>query len=344
MKGMRLGREKTGSSVGKKAPKPDKLYKQKNKAEKSSGLDSSEVAQASPLFVDCKCDAYDHTLPHLQSKLIGCGVTVYLHEFGDANGWLDNTEIWGMATSTFPRRANKLGESEHEELLDAVANKPGLVAVCTGVQYGKQPFGEPKPCCDSEYQKVAFGVHCRFALKHSLPMVLSISPDCRDERENARALADLKSWLDEYHVPKTHKLYFCSWVGSVPSALGLLKLYPNAIIGLNGAITFRSNDHLREAAFDLPLDRLVLESDAPNNPPSELLLPHSSWTVLVVAQCVAAQKKLTVEQVLMQTNATAAMFFGRKLREAAKEEEEEPTSPPEQQSNVDLQELAKYLE
>jgi Tat protein secretion system quality control protein TatD with DNase activity len=219
-------------------------------------------------------------------------------------------------------------------------------AILTGVHYGKPPHGETKPCCSAAEQKVAFQVHCKVALAFKLPLVITMEAS-KDLHETA--VGDVQAWLAECCIPEEYKLYFASWSGTSVSATKLLKRYKNCMLGLNGSLLFRANEHLREVAFDLPLTRLVLESDAPNNAPSESVLPHSSWTVLAVAQAVASQKKCNdVTLVLAETNKNAASFFNATLW---KEEEEVEAGGGEKEgggrvgeADLNLKEMAEYLE
>jgi hypothetical protein len=145
MKGLRLGREKTGSSVGKKPKKSDKLIKQKNKAEKAANADSNEAALASPHFVDSKCDVYEKdSLFYLNKRLLGCGLTFFLSSCPHVE-LLDKpveNNIWGLISTVPPRRANMLSEEEHEELLCSVEGKPSVCFCSPHHMHTLTPFFE----------------------------------------------------------------------------------------------------------------------------------------------------------------------------------------------------------
>jgi TatD DNase family protein len=87
-------------------------------------------------------------------------------------------------------------------------------------------------------------------------------------------------------------------------------------ISLSGIVTFRNAEALREVARRVPLDRLLIETDSPYLAP----VPHRgkpnepAW-VVEVAECIAAERGISVEEVAMQTTAN----FYRLFRAAAPE-------------------------
>ena len=77
-------------------------------------------------------------------------------------------------------------------------------------------------------------------------------------------------------------------------------------IGVSGPVTYKNADRLREVVRAVPLERLLIETDAPYLTPQ----PHRGQRnepayVRQVAQAVADVKGLTLEQVAAQTTANA---------------------------------------
>lgn len=91
-------------------------------------------------------------------------------------------------------------------------------------------------------------------------------------------------------------------------------------ISLSGIVTFQSAGALREVARRVPLDRLLIETDSPYLAP----VPHRgkpnepAW-VVEVAECIAAERGISVQEVALQTTAN----FYRMFRAAAPEVSEE---------------------
>lgn len=81
-------------------------------------------------------------------------------------------------------------------------------------------------------------------------------------------------------------------------------------ISLSGIVTFRNAEALREVARSVPLDRLLIETDSPYLAP----VPHRgkpnepAW-VVEVAECIAAERGISVEEVAMQTTANFYQLF-----------------------------------
>ncbi len=81
-------------------------------------------------------------------------------------------------------------------------------------------------------------------------------------------------------------------------------------ISLSGIVTFRNASSVRELARRLPLDRLLIETDSPYLAP----VPHRgkpnepAW-VVEVAECIAAERGISVEEVAMQTTANFYRLF-----------------------------------
>jgi TatD DNase family protein len=91
----------------------------------------------------------------------------------------------------------------------------------------------------------------------------------------------------------------------LPEALGL-----NLYIGMDGPVTFEKATGLHEVARQVPLERLLLETDAP------YLTPHpyrgrrnEPAYVAYVAERIAALKDLAVETIAAATTANAQRFF-----------------------------------
>ncbi|HSH47560.1 MAG TPA: TatD family hydrolase [Halomonas sp.] len=91
-------------------------------------------------------------------------------------------------------------------------------------------------------------------------------------------------------------------------------------ISLSGIVTFRNAEALREVARRVPLDRLLIETDSPYLAPVPYRgKPNEPAWVVEVAQCIAAERGISVEEVAMQTTAN----FYRLFRAAAPEVSEE---------------------
>lgn len=88
------------------------------------------------------------------------------------------------------------------------------------------------------------------------------------------------------------------------------------MVSISGIVTFRNAEHVRELARAIPLDRLLIETDSPYLAP----VPYRGTSnvpgnVVEVAECIAAERGITVDELAMQTTAN----FYRLFRAAAPE-------------------------
>ena len=82
-------------------------------------------------------------------------------------------------------------------------------------------------------------------------------------------------------------------------------------IGIGGVLTFKNGRVLKEAAKIIPLDRILLETDAPNLSPEPFRgkLNHSAL-IIYVARALAEIKGISVEEVLRVTSENTERLFG----------------------------------
>jgi TatD DNase family protein len=170
----------------------------------------------------------------------------------------------------------------------------------TGLDY----FRDHSPRRD---QRAAFGMHVRLAREHGKALVVH----CRD------AFDDLMDMLaSEGALPGKVVLHCFS--GDAEMAAGAVAA--GYVLSFAGNVTFKNAPALREACAQVPLDRIVLETDSPFLAPH----PHRGTTnrpgrVSVTAATVAEVHGTSVEEVARATTATAARVFGLSLDGSAGE-------------------------
>ena len=153
-----------------------------------------------------------------------------------------------------------------------------------------------------ENQKIAFIEQLQLAIKYHKPVILH----CRD------AYREVLNILDEVYLPYV-KDALPGVVHSFAAGPSYLQefLRRGFYIGFNGMITYPDHESLVEAVRNTPLDRLLLETDAPYLPP----LGHRgerNEPILVkeVALKVAELKGVELEEVVNRSTANAITLFG----------------------------------
>jgi TatD DNase family protein len=116
-----------------------------------------------------------------------------------------------------------------------------------------------------------------------------------------------------------------SFTGSLATAQRAIQL--GLHIGLAGMLTFKNAANLREVARQLPLDRLVVETDAPylTPEPHRGERPNHPAHVLHTLECLAKLHGVSTDQMAAHTTANAERLFP-KLSTANRPQHQE-TSP-----------------
>jgi len=72
-------------------------------------------------------------------------------------------------------------------------------------------------------------------------------------------------------VPKNYKIHCHCFTGTYESAKKWMDMFPNLFIGLTPLVTYRTATSTHEVARFIPLERLLLETDAP------YFVPRKVW-------------------------------------------------------------------
>ena len=146
-------------------------------------------------------------------------------------------------------------------------------------------------------QKVAFRLQLELAKKHNIPVII----------HDRDAHADTMEIIREY---KPKGVFHC-FSGSVETARELVKM--GMYIGVGGVLTFKNSRKLKEVAADIPLDYILLETDAPYLSPEPMRgKTNNSSLIIYVADALAEIKGISVDKVLKTTHQNAERLFNFK--------------------------------
>ncbi len=148
-----------------------------------------------------------------------------------------------------------------------------------------------------EEQKIAFRTQIQWAKKHKLPIVIH----CRDAFDEIFDVLELEKGPDLFGI-------FHCFTGTKAQALQAISY--NMKLGIGGVATFK-NGKIDQFLHEIPLNHLVLETDAPYLAPA----PHrgkrnESAYVILVAQKLAEIYGLTVDEIAQITTANSMAVFG----------------------------------
>jgi TatD DNase family protein len=122
-----------------------------------------------------------------------------------------------------------------------------------------------------ERQEMFYREQLKLARQHGLPVILHVRRSADALLRHLRELAPLQGWRGIAHA----------FNGSAQQAQAFIDL--GFKLGFGGAVTYERALQLRRLATDLPLEALVLETDAPDIP------PH--WLYVTAEQRAAGQSR-----------------------------------------------------
>lgn len=181
--------------------------------------------------------------------------------------------------------------SEDSAFLDEFdLTNPKIVAV------GEIGLDYHYPDTDKPAQAKLLRQQIQFALAHDLPIVFHV----RD------AFADFWRLTDEFPIKKALLHSFSDNLANIEQALGR-----DWLVGVNGIATFTKNPAQIAAFKAIPLDHLVVETDAPYlSPQGKRGRINQPAYVRDVAEFLADFYQLEFEELAGQTTANAQAFFG----------------------------------
>ncbi len=208
-------------------------------------------------------------------------------------GAIELAEMYGRiyaAVGWHPVDAIDLTE-EHLLLIEKLASHPKVVAIG---EIGLDYYWDKSP---KEIQKEAFRKQLKLAKKVSLPVII----------HNRDAHDDIVKILKEEEASTVGGIMHC-FSGSLETAKECIKM--NFYISLGGPVTFKNSKRPKEIAREIPLEKLLIETDCP------YLAPHpyrgkrnEPAFVKLVAEEIAFLKGVSYEEVARVTTANAKKVF-----------------------------------
>jgi TatD DNase family protein len=126
---------------------------------------------------------------------------------------------------------------------------------------------------------------------------------------NRKATDETLAMLREAGLPGERFVFHC-FTGDQEEAKQILDY--GAMISLTGIVTFKNARSIQEAADQIPLERMMIETDAPflTPEPYRKVRPNEPRYVADVARFLAARWNIPLERFTTTVDANAERFFG----------------------------------
>jgi TatD DNase family protein len=189
-------------------------------------------------------------------------------------------------------RMNDVTLAEALGVVDELAARGGRVRGIgeTGLDYFRTGSAEGR-----EREKVSFAAHIKIALAHGLTLAI----------HDRDAHADILSVLDATGLPERIVMHCFSG----DAAFARECLDRGAWLSFPGVVTYKANQYLRDALAQTPLDKVLVETDAPFLTPNpERGRRNAPYLVPHTVRFLAAELGLELDEMctLLCTNAEAA--------------------------------------
>ena len=244
--------------------------------------------------------ALDEVIERARRAGVGAMLTIgtELARFDGVRAIAERYERVWCSVGVHPHEAGEGGVSDPARLVD-LARHPKVVGIGeTGLDY----FYEHSP---REAQKANFRTHMAAAVASGLPLIVHTRDADDDTRAMLREGASGGRLRGVIHC-------FTSSREMAETALDL-----GFSISFSGIVTFKRADELRAIAADVPLDRLLVETDAPYLAPVPKRGKSNEPAYLVhTASVVAELKGLTPVELAEVTTANFFRLFDKAKKPA----------------------------
>ena len=198
-------------------------------------------------------------------------------------------EVYG-SVGFHPHDAAELTEDLEQKIRKLALEEKKLIAIGeTGLDYHYM-------YSSAEVQQQVFSKQLQLAVELNLPVIM----------HSREAETDTLNILQEIPVPPLGVAH--SFTSSFEMAKTLIEM--GWYIGINGIVTFKNAEDLREVVSWLPLDRLLLETDSPFLAPTPFRgKPNKPAHIPAIATFIAELREISLEELAQQTTANAQRLF-----------------------------------
>ncbi|MAZ65937.1 MAG: hypothetical protein CMF25_02400 [Kangiellaceae bacterium] len=206
-------------------------------------------------------------------------------------GCIELAEQYDLSSSAGIHPLSASAESDFSVIAELAHHRKVVAIGETGLDYYYKPE-------TISHQQLLFKKHIQLACQLDKPIIVHT----RDARQ------DTVSLLKDEGRGQLKGVIHC-FTEDLPTAKAFLEL--GFYISFSGIVTFRNASDLRETMKHIPLERLLIETDAPYLTPVPLRgKPNYPVNVVHVAECVAQVKGISISEVAQVTTENYYTLFG----------------------------------
>lgn len=148
-------------------------------------------------------------------------------------------------------------------------------------------------------QEDALICQCKFAIEHNLPVAIHVR----------KAFAELFAIFDQHlDTNKLRGVFHC--FSGDHAILEKALSYPHFLLGIGGVVTFK-NGGLNNLISNIPIDRIILETDAPYLAPKPFRGKRNEPSYLsYILEEIAVHSGKSPEEIAQQSTLNAQQLFG----------------------------------
>lgn len=226
-------------------------------------------------------------------------VTCNLEHVGECLPLTDEYEFIWTTAGIHPTDLGNNIERDLEQVFNYAKNEEKIVSIGEiGLDYYHDKFPH-------EDQMAYLIGQLNIAKQLKKPAILH----CRAGKfagENSKVFPDMLKALKE--TKTTNAVMHC-FSGSYEEAMQFLDL--GLMISFTGIVTYERNEELRRIIKDIPMDRMMIETDSPFLPPKKYRgKKNEPAYVIEVAKTIADVREIDVDEVMEITTKNAEGFFG----------------------------------
>ncbi|XP_068714932.1 putative deoxyribonuclease TATDN2 [Montipora foliosa] len=289
---------------------------EKGNTTKASGRSNTEVSypDCKETFIDTHCHLeyvferarHDGTFQDFKKRVPfppnfeGCITTfcdpAAFSSFGTWREVLSEEGVWGTF-GCHPHNAKYYNDDLEAKIIQCLEHPKAIALGEVGLDYSSHSASPP------DIQKEVFAKQANWAVTLEKPLVVH----CRDAESDTLEIL-------QACVPTDWRIHMHCFTGSSESVAKFCQHFPNLFIGITALVTFAKAKNVHELAFDTPMERLLLETDAPYFMPSQVGDKHNKWSnpgmAIFTAQRIAEIKRISIDNVLEKVRSNTTKMYG----------------------------------